>query len=313
MSIQAAIFHRSQHLSEEQLLPAHPACPFCGSTERVALFELQAEPSVELLRCRQCHAASASRMPTAAALADYYGSYYGSAAQDDGGAVTFDSSARFGTHLGRVSEPFLANAELSFLDFGGGDGTLGLRLAEYYRARGVEKVAVTVVDYNETVARSADPCIDMAAVRELTEIPAGAQFDFVIASASIEHLPDPGPVLRALMARLRPGGLFYARTPWVAPFFRLGRVVGARLDFTYPAHLHDLGRPFWESFVSRVSRQPDGPNLRLILSKPSIIETVFSQHAVRTAAALAFKAPWYLGVRGWPLVGGWEMFCRKEP
>jgi SAM-dependent methyltransferase len=252
-------------------------------------------------------------MPTAAALADFYGSYYTPAAHDGTAAVTFDNSERFGAHLGQVSAPFLNKPELELLDFGGGDGTLGLRLAEYYRARGVERVVVTVVDYNETVARSADTQISMTVVRELAGIPAGAQFDFVIASASIEHLPDPGPVLDSLMARLRPGGMFYARTPWVVPFVRLGRLVGARVDFTYPAHLHDLGRPFWEGFVSRWSGQSGDIGLRLILSKPSIVETVFSQHALRTAAAIVFKAPWYLGVRGWSLVGGWEIFCLKAP
>jgi hypothetical protein len=93
----------------------------------------------------------------------------------------------------------------------------------------------------------------------------------------------------------------------------LARVIG-KFDLTYPAHVHDMGSGFWNRFVQTFGLQAD-----LIVSRPSPIETAFSEAPARTIAAFIMKLPsrFELAVRHprpidpiWTLVGGWEATLR---
>jgi len=93
----------------------------------------------------------------------------------------------------------------------------------------------------------------------------------------------------------------------------LARVIKG-LDFTYPFHVHDMGPSFW----NRISEtfQLDA---RIVVSRPSPVETSIKQASARTVAAHLLKVPGYLESllspagrkdRWWTLVGGWELLLQ---
>lgn len=318
MAIAAAIFHRSQHLTEADLVPLGGAkgacaemdgsvCPFCGGAERSPVFELQQNPRIDLMECAQCCAVSASRLPTDAALEAYYKSYYASESSPaTDSKVTFDDPIRLARHISkRLPHPF--PDEMTVLDFGGGDGTIAYLAARELVYGGCSKASVTVIDPSAYLTPSDDPRITVQKMPDLSATEPGS-FSLVIASAIIEHYPNPSQLMRDLLARVRAGGgCFYARTPYMAPLIRLLKLVGVRLDFTYPGHLHDLGQEFWERYFQRAES-----DFVILDSRPSIVETTLSRHFVRTLTAHMVKLPWYVFRSRYSLVGGWEIFAMKR-
>lgn len=232
MEIRAAVFHQSKHLDADQLGPLEEKCAFCGSTKRRPLCRLQNDPEVILVECANCHAASASRMPTDRALAEYY---------------------------------------------------------------------------NEDMLLPEDSRISITRKPALENI--SCKYSFVIASAIIEHIPKPQGILDFCFSLMEKGSVFYARTPCMFPIMKVCGRVGIKLDLTFPAHVHDLGQWFWESYFNRVVSIGA---FRILRSNPSIVETTFKDHFLKTVAAHALKAPWYLIGRSYKLVGGWEVFVQKN-
>ncbi len=55
--------------------------------------------------------------------------------------------------------------------------------------------------------------------------------------------------LPRLQSVVRPGGLFYARIPCVASLFRILQCIDLPVDFTYPAHFHDMAKTHWSSIL----------------------------------------------------------------
>jgi hypothetical protein len=128
----------------------------------------------------------------------------------------------------------------------------------------------------------------------------------ILASAILEHIPDAHATIRKLVGMAGPGAFMYARTPYVVPLARLVPM----LDTTYPAHVHDMGSGFWNRFAATFDL-----HARLLLSRPSLVETTLRDNPVRTMLAQALKFPalaelWLSGqtrVPRWKLVGGWEV------
>jgi len=235
-------------------------------------------------------------------LAAYYDGYYVHAT----GKITFDNPARFARHIfgfiGRAPR-----SEFRILDFGGGDGALSTALTELLLPAGVRRATIDLVDREEPAPASQPLAVSIRHARALTDI-SEPGYDLVLASAIIEHLPEPRPDLTRLFDFLRPGGLLYARTPWMAPIFRICAPLGLPFDFTYPAHVHDLGREFWENLTTSLSL--DNSRYRLRHSSPSIVETAFSQAPLRSLVAYAMKAPWRV-FPGWCFIGGWEVVFER--
>jgi len=311
MQVSAAAFHTSRHLDEQQLLPADPHCPFCNSKNRERIADIQADPEVVLLRCDGCQACSVSRLPTADALADYYSGYYTNAVGGERAEpeITFDQHERFGKHLGGnwLRNGGRGRESLRVLDFGGGDGTLAHATAEVLIRAGVRQVDIEVVEHQTELLSPEDERITIVGFDTLEEV--SGQFDIVIASAIVEHLATPRTDLDRLLDLLAPGGMFYARTPYIVPLMRCGALFGIRWDFTFPAHLHDLGQSFWEGWFAQPRTRHD---FQVVGSHPSIVETTFSRHFTRTLASRLLKAPWYILGRYYGLVGGWEIFVKRQ-
>ncbi len=308
IKLQSTLFHRSVHLSEQDLLAPSICCPFCASIERTPIAVLQKEPEVALLYCRTCHAASASRMPKPEALEKYYSHYY----DDKEEKITLDTPDRMASHIVRYARPLmgdLAEQHVCLLDYGGGDGSISIGIARKLLDLGAGKVDIALLDYDRSTKESSGQRIQISRPADIAQI-AEQSMDLVIASAVIEHIPEPRDVLAKLLTSLKPGGVFYARTPYVSPLSRLAKVANSSFDFTYPAHVHDLGARFWNNVVNIL---PLTGEYQVLRSTPSIVETTFRQHFLRTLAAHVLKMPGYVFKETYGLVGGWEVFIRCRP
>ncbi len=131
----------------------------------------------------------------------------------------------------------------------------------------------------------------------------------VLASAVLEHIPYPVKSLEQLLSQTHAGGIFYARTPYMVPLRRLFHALGKTVDFTFPAHIHDMGSAFWDQMLVTLKLQDQ---FEILISRPSMVETSFRQSPLRTLIAYCMKAPWFLLGNRWGLVGGWEVFIRRR-
>jgi 2-polyprenyl-3-methyl-5-hydroxy-6-metoxy-1,4-benzoquinol methylase len=299
--MQATSFHKGMHVDREDVYEARDRCPICLSQdERHACLRIQDDPLIEMLFCKACEACSASHMPKQELLDRYYAQYYSKA----GDHVAFGSPERFARHLSAVLKPQAASS-LRILDFGGGDGSLAIALAQKFQVSAgfPIPIAIDVVDYEKPREASA-PNVVVNGHRDLNEV--GGQYDVIVASAILEHIPDAHSTIRKLVGMARPGAFMYARTPYVVPLARLVPT----LDTTYPAHVHDMGSGFWNRFADTFDLRA-----QLLLSRPSLVETTLHSNPIRTMLAQALKFPAHAElwlskqtrVPRWKLVGGWEV------
>jgi SAM-dependent methyltransferase len=241
-------------------------------------------------------------MPTDAALEEYYSKYY----RHSSAKVTCDAPPAFASHLAPVIQPLLGRTDIEMLDFGGGDGRLSRSVAG---ALGVRSARIIVVDYNTEVASGGPPHFHLEHRASLQDV-SGSRFDVVLASAVLEHIPDPRPAFVSLLGSLRPGGIMYARTPWMAPTLRVLRSLGITADFTYPGHVHDMGAQFWRSFLAFLP--VEAGEFRIVRDRPSLLETSFRTRPLRSTVAYLMKAPARVFGARYPFVGGWEVFLQRH-
>jgi SAM-dependent methyltransferase len=307
--MKATSFHSGMHLEENSVQPPEPECPLCSFRgDRSPVFLLQSDPDVFLLACPSCRGFSASRLPTNDALRSYYSRYYEQAVFQDLENVTFHEPQRFATHVLRKAQPFLPGQSLTVLDFGGGGGNLSLAAARLLLKYGASHVHVVLVDYNASLSRTDFHGISLECHEDLDSANA-KDCDLVLASGILEHIPHPQADFARLLTTLRPGGIFYARTPCIAPLFRVLQRMGLPLDFTYPAHVHDMGEAYWSNILGLL---PSGfQGYSIICSQPSIVETTLRRNMIRTIAAHVMKSPWRIFGSHYPFVGGWEVFIRR--
>ncbi|HWQ91520.1 MAG TPA: methyltransferase domain-containing protein [Clostridia bacterium] len=304
--LSATRYHEAMHLEAEQLAAELESCPICGSRgPRRPAGRIQSDPSVHLLSCPNCGGCSASHMPIPQVLEAYYDGYY----RGDGPRVTLAQVHRFVNNLVRVIAFERRPGPLRLLDFGGGDGTIGLAVALRILEEMPERqVQFVLVDYEHPCAFEPHARLEVLHQRSLDRVK--GPFDLVLAGAVLEHIPELRSTLEQLFGKLGPGGWFYARTPYVVPLKRLL----PSLDITYPGHVHDLGAPFW----NRVPRTYALP-LRVVVSRPSLVETHWLRQPARTVLAWLMKLPARIELAGpayprtpwWRLVGGWEVILQR--
>lgn len=300
MKINSAAFHQSKHLGRDDIYPCVDCCPVCLSKEpRESVFLLQKMPDINMLRCKKCGAASASHMPKDAILDDYYGTYYDSNTTQ----VTFSGLSRFAENILAEIDVSSLPTTLNILDFGGGNGSLSIELAKRILAKNkISKVQITIVDYQDSLSGRENNII-IEHKKSLDDV--HGSYDLVLASAILEHIPQLNPVILKIFRSINKGGYLYVRTPYMLPFTRIFK----NLDLTYPAHVHDIGSPFWDRVIETFAL-----NSEVVVSRPSIVETSFRDNFIRTLIAYLLKAPGHLEAllvgkkkdRIWNVVGGWE-------
>ncbi|MBK5260894.1 MAG: methyltransferase domain-containing protein [Thermoanaerobaculia bacterium] len=244
-------------------------------------------------------------MPRLDVLESYYASYYDGHERD----ITFSAPLRFARHLIRGLPSVSFGEAVRVLDYGGGNGSLAKAVASRLIALGRARSAdVRVVDFTPRGPSEGD---GLRVEYQAPDVPIEGEYDLVLASAILEHIPSLRPVLQTLHSAIAPGGFFYARTPYVLPLTRFF----PRLDLAYPAHVHDMGSEFWNRF-----RETFAWDVRVIVSGPSVIAGSLAD-PVRTLAAAMLKAPAHLENwlsprsrvrRTWNLVGGWEVLLQKR-
>jgi SAM-dependent methyltransferase len=303
--MQATAYHAGRKLAEFELHRPQDHCPLClAAGPRPAVHRIQDDPVVELLSCPRCRGASASRMPRADVLDEYYARYYSGDAR-----TTTPDTRRFAASIVRRLAPARDGAHARVLDFGGGDGSVGIAVATLLVAAGAAGAEVVLVDYS-TPAASPSAVIRVTGHRELDDVE--GPFGVVLASAVLEHIPEFRAAFLRLFSLCAPGGSMYVRTPWMAPFARLH----SGLDLTYPAHVHDLGGDFWNRAV-----QTFALDAALVRSGPSPVEADPREHPLRAGVAAILKLPAQAEARArrpaprdprWRWVGGWEAVLRRR-
>lgn len=305
MGFCAAYFHQSIKLDKSQTYDATSRCPLCGDRrERKPVARIQRSPLIYLLACEACGGLSASRMPKSEVLHEYYDRYYSSRNDYH---VTFHNPERFAKHVLKLipSHYFENKNSISICDFGGGDCALSLAIANLFKPR---QINITLVDYGQGLETVQDG-VAIKKTDDLTNV--DKPHDIFLASAVLEHIPELKPILKAIFPLLKPGGYFYARTPYMFPIMKIVK----RTDFGYPGHVHDIGPKFWDRLIERFS-----PEVEIITSRPSVVETEFSKAFLRTLAAYLLKFPALVElalnktkkVPYWKCVGGWEIILRKK-
>jgi 2-polyprenyl-3-methyl-5-hydroxy-6-metoxy-1,4-benzoquinol methylase len=296
-----------RHLEASELIDCQSKCPICLTPlPRPVVFRVQVDPDVYMLKCPNCHACSASHMPRPEVLSHYYSTYYDGRESE----VTFSEPGRFAKHVVKSLPRGAFQTRARILDFGGGDGSLAKAVAEHLMALGrIRNADVLVVDFVIRENR-ADEGVSIRYQSPVEKI--DGQYDLVLASAILEHIPHLHAVLQTLHTAMAPVGFFYARTPYVIPLARLF----PRLDLTYPAHVHDMGSEFWNCFNKTFAWRTN-----VVESRPSVVAGRLASDPLRTLSAAVLKAPAHVehwlsprsrAKRFWNLVGGWEVLLQNN-
>ena len=303
--------HRNKHSQTipelYELEERFNACPFCKSKETRLIRSIITTPEINVMTCRQCHIGYIDRQPTEIFLRTFYKKYYGKSHQH-----TTIVPHVLVNHLIRQFGRLQIKETFSILDFGGGDGSVSLLLADYLLTSGLARqVGITNVDYNAREGEEGrlSNKIVKTDLPSFESVPAGKKFDIVIASAILEHVKNPRETLSLLLNFLGVNGLFYARTPWVYPFFSLLTKAGIYIDLPYPAHLFDMGSAFWNSVLKTLNISSD---FYLEKSGTSLVESSLRKRPLRTMTAHLLKIPSFILKNHYQFVGGWEVIIKRK-
>ncbi|PLX19102.1 MAG: hypothetical protein C0601_02715 [Candidatus Muiribacterium halophilum] len=297
--IKATGFNSSMHVDEQDLLETNKNCVFCCSKDLKKLFNVQKKPAIMLVKCKRCKAVSVDRFPKDGLLKDYYESYY----SVNKTGVTFSDIERFSAVIFDGVRN-LSKKRMKILDFGGGSGSIAINIARsMLKEKKANSVEITIVDYNSFSIEDIGN-IEVNWVDTLEKVNE-KRFDLVIASAIVEHIPR-GDSVRKLLRLVDKGGIVYFRTPFVVPIIRLFKLFKINIDFTFPGHLHDLGKDFWENILDIYQIE----NFKILSYSASPVESNFKTSFIRTFAAHLFKFPSRF-FNFYDLVGGWQIFFKK--
>jgi len=291
---------------EEKYLETEQAyCPCCRKEYGVRKITgiVQRDPDVNWVECETCKAWSASRMPRKECLAEAYLLAHQLHHEDE----SFNDYLRLARHIIRLAgleKGSLPPREyFDILDFGGGNGGLLSAMKKEIPDQGYTYTVVDVSNAGQPTNRNG--------IKLLDHLPEnGKQYQLVIASAVLEHIPDVYNTLTQLYSSLPEGGILYIRTPWHGPI----KQIFAGIDLGYPGHVHDMGQAFWEKIWNVLEFK-----VYILYSAPSINQTGYRYDFFRTLVVDVLKMPGNVHNKFrsfgkptlWPYVGGWEILVQK--
>jgi len=286
-------------------------CSYCGNNTNRTVGKVDKTSEIELVECLNCLLVTTNYFPTNQFLESYYKDnfpdYIGKYNPNEKSKVTFSKPSRFASRLKNLLPVNFFNLTfVRILDFGGADGSLALAFANLLSD--TTRVEITVVDFGQDLIKSMKSNI---LIKKISVIPEHEEFELIIASASLEMLPNFGQTLRLLLDALaNEDSVIYIRTNFIQPIRRFFPF----LDFSFPAHLHDIGPDFWRSFSKLESE-----TFQVLRTETPISELDFKSFPIRWLIATGLKFPSRLEVkmfpnklkRFWIYVGSWEVVVRK--
>lgn len=283
-------------------------CSFCKTNFSLGekKFLLKDEPEIWMVECATCKALSSPTIPTMQSLDELYDPAHYEAALSSSSYISKKLAAHIVSHFKKHK----SSKPINILDFGGGNGRLCDEIRTQLRSiHPKTQVDCTVVDIFNSLIFDDIKFIDAEKFNNID-----GTYDIVLASAILEHLPEPGKALPLLLNMVRANGIFYARTPFEEKLVTLG--IGYKTS--WPIHLHDLGPKFWEHIIknnedkfialsSTTSINETSPKVNL--SKNIIVHILkFVSHVECLTIKRWFN---YSGVI-WPYIGGWQVILRKK-
>jgi len=192
----------------DQSQTAGEVCGACAGTDfarsrSVADYEYEIDAVVRYARCKACGSETQSPMPDSDTLASFYPDGYHSFSGD--GLLQL---VRNDLRIRRLSR-FL-DGDGVILDYGCGSGAFLRRAAERLPDRSF--YGFEIADQRETV-EMANGRITIIRGDYTDLISVLPRCRLITMNHVIEHLPDPLEVIRALSARLAPGGVLEGQTP----------------------------------------------------------------------------------------------------
>ena len=284
-------------------------CSFCKTDYSLGkkVFQLVKEPEIWMVECSTCKALSSPKIPNVEKLDELYDPSHYEAA--------LSSSSYISKRLAAYIVGYFINGDIpnkiKILDFGGGNGRLCDEIRKKLKSINSQlSIECTVVDIFNSVDFEDMEFVDAVNFQSIK-----GKYDIVLASAILEHLPEPGDDLSLLLKMVDKNGIFYARTPFEEKMVTLG--IGYKTS--WPIHLHDLGPKFWDFVItsnaedfdvlaSTTSINETSPNVNL--SKNLIVHILKS---ISHLECMTIKK--WLGYSGvvWPYIGGWQVILRRKP
>jgi 2-polyprenyl-3-methyl-5-hydroxy-6-metoxy-1,4-benzoquinol methylase len=303
--INSSIYNKKIDVEEKCLDNSLDNCPLCNSINVKKIGLIQKNPEVYFCECNVCKIGYADRQPSEEFLKEYYRNYYNNQAKK----TTIDPKL-LAKHLYKILSRIIIRQKFSILDFGSGDGSVSLNLGNTLLKEGFAKqIDITLIDFFPYRLENENENLFVKQYTSLEEIPQNQRFDIIIASAIIEHLKSPGKTLQKLLVLLKKGGVFYSRTPYIMPFFKLLKRTRISVDIQYPGHLFDLGNLFWKNSLYNLKFDDD---YLIRLSQTSIAEDSFKESFFKALATRIFKIPSNFFKYKYHLVGGWEVIIEKR-
>lgn len=294
---------------KEESLTNVSMCGVCGCQSFRRLGIYRSSPKIHFVKCEKCGAVTYDKILKQSVIDEIYddNQYYDDS--DDAGNITFYGMNRFGSHLLKIFSKIKISNVCKILDFGGGDGAVAYALAKKLKNKHPNTFfEITVVDYTKKLFKTNDNGIIITHTFPLENLSDSDEFDIVIASAVMEHIPEPKGIFLKLFTIVKDGGMLYFRTPYRYPLYKLAKHFGVEFDMLYPGHIWDFGgNKWWRKIPQIVGLENE---IEIVSSKPSIVEKSFKAHFLIALASYILKAPWFI-CHLWPYVGGWEAIYKK--
>jgi SAM-dependent methyltransferase len=276
-------------------------CTFCQSENISIIKTIDISLDLCYFYCKNCKVSFTNKQLTEKSTKNLYLNYY----KDHHSSTGIDSK-KLAEHL---SHFFLKNklisSEIKILDFGGGDGSVALGLGRNLEKKFNYNIQIDVFDISNLENRIKQ----VNYINDENQIH-NNKYDIIIASAVLEHVNDPKKTLNTLFNSLKTNGYFYARTPYKLPIELALNSIGIKKNnLQFPWHLFDMGREFWNNIPS-FYKTNFSTNLKLIISRPSLVQTSFKRKKKKFILAYLLKIPGYF-LKKWNYVGGWEVFIQK--
>jgi len=291
--------------NKEDFVAYDGQCPICLSYDIRKYAEIDIKYNFFFNYCNHCHGVSASHHLTEEATSRFYNAFYTTGDHKGTGIKCLNYHNVIKQFLPYIS---IKNKEIKLLDFGGGSGMMAYATAEALLERcKINKVHIIVCDYENETVTSANKNINIEKINNMENIT--NKFDFIITSATMEHITYPHAMLRLLFSLIEEDGYFYIRVPYVMPIYKMLTKIKmfSWYKAEFPSHLHDFSSLFFEKIYDTYNIS----GFKTLFSAPSCFEYTFRYDPFKAALTRLIRFP-YILFKNYPFVGSWSIVSHRE-